>query len=268
MTEDPQWAAEVAAWKAYFIPETYNEETGHGTLLNLHGITFTGILETVEYQFTDDRMRQLEAGEVRIPLEPDVSYLQAVHRHLFQDTYAWAGELRTINIGKEGSQFADRDLLRAHLRPLMRTVVGTDWKQLDHESFARMSSIVFAGINYAHPFREGNGRTTKAILHEISKLSAFEFNFNQVGKTDWNAMAKATMPGPGEIMPRAEAAMAVFRTVAVRRTTPVPDQRAQAVREIAQRIFAGKQQGQDANRSLRAGKAPEKAQGYNYGKGV
>ncbi|MFK4299450.1 cell filamentation protein [Arthrobacter sp. GAS37] len=256
----------MTAWLDYFWPETITPE-GYGVLRNHLGIRDFDALQIAEYELAGERSRQLLQGEVRIPLEPDVSYLQNVHRHLFQDVYPWAGELRNTNMGKEGSEFADRDLLRVYLRPLMRTVVSTEWKQLDHEDFSRMSAVTFAGINHGHPFREGNGRTTKAVLHEISKLSNFELDFNQVSPDQWNAMAAASMPGPGEIMPRSEEAMAVFRTVAVRRVTPVPDQRKQAARETSKRIFSSKQQGQEASRTLRAGKTPEKSQGQGYGKG-
>lgn len=264
---DPELAAEIAAWEAYFYPETYDPGTGHGVMRNLYGIRDFDQLAAVEYELADMRARQLLEGAVRIPMEPDVSYLQAVHRHLFQDTYPWAGELRTVNMGKAGSEFADKNLLRAHVRPLMRTVVSTDWRNLDHEGFARMASITFAGINYAHPFREGNGRTTRAVLHEISKLSPFQLDFNQVTPKAWNDMSRATMPGRGEIMPRAAEAMAVFRTISVRRTLPVPEQRSKAEREISQRIFGGKDQGQDAARALRAGQAREQYQGYGKDQG-
>lgn len=254
--------AEDEAWLAYFYPKTVNA-LGYGVLRNNLDIQVFEALQVAEYELVGERFRQLLEGSVRIPLKPDVSYLQDVHRHLFQDVYPWAGEFRTVNMRKEDSVFANKDLLGSYLRPLMRTVVTTSWDHLDHKDFVFLSSFTFAGLNHGHPFREGNGRTTKAVLHEISKLSKFELDFDQVGAEEWNAMAKASIPGPGEIMPRHEAAMNVFTRVAVPRTTPVPDLRAQAAEEISQRIYKGTQQEPSVTHGPRAGYSSDASDGLS-----
>ncbi|WP_171814625.1 Fic/DOC family protein [Arthrobacter dokdonensis] len=236
------------AWLAYFYPETVNG-LGYGVLRNNLGIHDFKELQSAEYELAGERSRQLLEGLVRIPLEPDVSYLRDVHRHLFQDVYPWAGEFRTVNMSKEDSVFASKDLIPSYMRPLMRTVASSSWDHLEHEDFVFLSAFTFAGINHAHPFREGNGRTTKAVLHEISKLSKFELDFDRVGPGEWNAMAQASMPGQGEIMPRHEAALDVFTRVAVPRTTPVPDQWAQAAHQVSQRVVTGTRDGRETTAS-------------------
>lgn len=253
---------DAAAQEAYLYPETYDPATGHVVLRNLHGIRDAATLATVESELATARFRQLLQGVVRIPIEPDTSYLQDVHRHLFQDTYAWAGELRTVNLSQGESVFPDKNLLRTHLRPLMCTAATTDWRRLDHDGFARMASIIFAGLNHVRPFRAGNGRMIMAVLHEISTLSRFEFDFDRVGRCAWDAMTWATLPSRGEFMPRATEAVAVFRAVSVSRTTPVPNRTIQAMREISRRSSGGRYPSPETLRARRAEEEHRRYHGY------
>ncbi len=120
---------EEEEWLDYFYPETVGA-FGQGVLRNNLGIRDFKELQIAEYELVGERSRQLLDGSVPLPLEPDMSYLQDVPRHLFQDVCPWAGEFRTVNIGKEGSAFASTDLLGSYLRPLMHTVVEAPWGRL------------------------------------------------------------------------------------------------------------------------------------------
>ncbi|WFR83262.1 Fic family protein [Arthrobacter sp. Y-9] len=240
---------EAVAQEEYIYPETCDPATGRAVFQNLHGIRDLATLATVESELATARFRQLLQGVVRIPLEPDTSYLQDVHRHLFQDTYAWAGELRTVNLAAGDIVFPDRNLLRTHLRPVLCTAATTDWRRIDLDGFVRMASILFAGLNHVRPFRTGNGRMIMAVLHEISTLSRFEFDFDRVSRYAWDAMTQATLPARGEFMPRATEAVAVFRAASVGRTTPVPNRTIQAMREISRRSPSGRFTSPDALRA-------------------
>lgn len=253
---------DAAAQEDYVYPETYDPATGCAVLRNLHGIRDQATLATVESELATARFRQLLQGVVRIPIEPDTSYLQDVHRHLFQDTYAWAGELRTVNLTLGEWVFPDKNLLRTHLRPLLCTAATTDWRRIDHDGFARMASILFAGLNHVRPFRTGNGRMIMAVLHEISTLSRFEFDFDRVGRRTWDAMARATLPARGEFMPRATEAVAVFRAASVGRTTPVPNRTVQAMREISRRSTSGRFTSPEALRARRDEAEHRRYHGY------
>lgn len=52
-------------------------------------------LREAEYRFATARAFELETGRVQIPRTFDGEHMKAIHRHLFQDVYAWAGEYRT-----------------------------------------------------------------------------------------------------------------------------------------------------------------------------
>jgi len=99
--------------------------------------------------------------------------LAQIHRHLFQDVYAFAGELRDVNIAKGGFRFAPLMYLEASLAHIDAMPQGT------------FDEIVekYVEMNIAHPFREGNGRSMRIWLDAMFK--------NALGKVvDWSQVDK------------------------------------------------------------------------------
>jgi cell filamentation protein len=95
----------------------------------------------------------------------DYSHYGGIHRHLFQDVYEWAGEQRTIRIGKGGNMFCFPE----HLDRVMSATFADlrlrhHLRELDRGEFAAGAAHFLAEINAGHPFREGNGRTQLAFL--------------------------------------------------------------------------------------------------------
>ena len=85
--------------------------------------------------------------------------LAQIHRHLFQDVYAFASELRDVNIAKGGFRFAPLMYLEASLAHIDAMPQGT------------FDEIVekYVEMNIAHPFREGNGRSMRIWLDVMFK---------------------------------------------------------------------------------------------------
>ena len=101
------------------------------------------------------------------------STLQTIHKYLFKDIYNFAGELRTVNIAKGNFRFA----------PLMYLQAALD--NIDKMPQSNFDEIVekYVEMNVAHPFREGNGRSTRIWLDHILK--------NEIGKVvDWSKVDK------------------------------------------------------------------------------
>ena len=99
--------------------------------------------------------------------------LQAIHKYLFEDIYDFAGELRTVNLVKGNFRFA----------PLM--YLETALENIDKMPQSNFDEIVekYVEMNIAHPFREGNGRSTRIWLDHILK--------NEIGKVvDWSRVDK------------------------------------------------------------------------------
>ena len=101
------------------------------------------------------------------------STLQATHKYLFEDIYDFAGKLRTVNIAKGNFRFA----------PLMYLQAALD--NIDKMPQSNFDEIIekYVEMNIAHPFREGNGRSTRIWLDHILK--------NEIGKVvDWSKVDK------------------------------------------------------------------------------
>lgn len=99
--------------------------------------------------------------------------LAAIHKYLFEDIFDFAGEIRTVNLAKGNFRFA----------PLMYLQVALD--DIDKMPQSNFDDIIekYVEMNIAHPFREGNGRSTRIWLDHILK--------NEIGKVlDWSKVDK------------------------------------------------------------------------------
>jgi cell filamentation protein len=99
----------------------------------------------------------------------DSAHLQAIHRHIFQDVYEWAGELRIVNISKPNAPFPPPDFLKPALDTLLRELARENWvKGLPAPTCARRAAYYLGEINAIHPFREGNGRAQREFIRELA----------------------------------------------------------------------------------------------------
>ncbi len=99
--------------------------------------------------------------------------LQAIHSYLFGDIYDFAGKIRTVNLAKGNFRFA----------PLM--YLETALQNIDKMPQSDFDEIVekYVEINIAHPFREGNGRSTRIWLDHMLKC--------EIGRVvDWSKVDK------------------------------------------------------------------------------
>jgi cell filamentation protein len=93
------------------------------------------------------------------------SHYRAIHRHLFQDVYAWAGRLRTVRITKGTSTFCYPEHIDREMRRVFADLHALTYLSgLDAATFAQKAAHFLAELNAIHPFREGNGRTQLAYL--------------------------------------------------------------------------------------------------------
>lgn len=118
--------------------------------------------------FETGMLDQLEAGTF--------AALQAIHRYLFEDIYDFAGKLRTVNLAKGNFRFAPLMYLEAAL------------KNIDQMPQSDFDEIVekYVEMNIAHPFREGNGRSTRIWLdHILRKELGKVVDWSRVDKEDY-----------------------------------------------------------------------------------
>lgn len=95
----------------------------------------------------------------------DAAHYKAVHRHLFQDVYDWAGEIRTMRIGKSGNWFCFPEHIDSQMDILFGWLAEENYlRDLDAAQFAAKAAHFLAEMNAIHPFREGNGRVQLSFL--------------------------------------------------------------------------------------------------------
>lgn len=133
---------------------------GTKILRNRLGLTDPARLDAFERMMTAQRIIE-GAPSGRF----DLDHLRAIHRHLFQDVYDWAGELRATELAKGGQQFMTRALIAQGMADVTRLIAAIlrrpDWPLRD---FGAEAGRIIGDVNFLHPFREGNGRTQLQFL--------------------------------------------------------------------------------------------------------
>ena len=129
-------------------------------LENKLGITSSPELAEAEERISKKKAIALFEKGILDSLAPGkIESLKAIHKYLFEDIYDFAGELRTVNIAKGNFRFA----------PLM--YLHTALENIEKMPQSTFDEIVekYVEMNVAHPFREGNGRSTRIWLDQIFK---------------------------------------------------------------------------------------------------
>lgn len=143
-------------------------------LENKLGITSAPELAEAEERISKKKAVELFENGTLDRLEPGkVSSLKSIHKYIFGDIYPFAGEIRTVNIAKGNFRFAPVMYLEASLENIEKMPQST------------FDEIVekYVEMNIAHPFREGNGRSTRIWLDCILK--------KEIGKVvDWSQVDK------------------------------------------------------------------------------
>lgn len=114
----------------------------------------------------------------------DATHYRAIHRHLFQDVFAWAGKLRTVRIAKGGSMFCYPENIRSEMAKLFEGLRQADFlRGSTADDFARDAAHVLAELNAIHPFREGNGRTQLSFLIVLSSRAGHPLRIERMDPT-------------------------------------------------------------------------------------
>lgn len=143
-------------------------------LENKLGLTSSAELAREEERISKKKAAMLFENHILDNLESGkFSTLQAIHKYLFDEIYDFAGNLRTVNIAKGNFRFA----------PLM--YIESALKNIDEMPQSYFDEIIekYVEMNIAHPFREGNGRSTRIWLDHMLKT--------EIGKViDWSKVDK------------------------------------------------------------------------------
>jgi len=110
-----------------------------------------------------------------------VAHYCAIHHHLFQDVYSWAGEFRTVRIGKDVSVFCYPGHIAEQMQLLFVKLKEQNFlKDRTQSEFAKGAANFLAELNMIHPFREGNGRVQNTFLVLLAHHASHELDMQKL----------------------------------------------------------------------------------------
>ncbi len=176
------------------------------TLKNKLGLSSYEALEAAETAYVADRLL-----EIRLLQGPkgnfDAEHLKAIHRHLFQDVYEWAGRTRNEPVALsdgtiatesvlrkiDGKPFMEGPLITEGLDRIARRLAGEHHlRGLTRKEFASRAADVMVDLNAVHPFREGNGRTQRVFIQALAHEAGHMLDFSVVSR---ERMIQASIAG-------------------------------------------------------------------------
>ena len=152
---------------------------GTTVLKNILGLRDPDTLEAFEVEISTLRAEEpLPEGTL------DAAHYCAVHHHLFQDVYDWAGQYRTVRTSKGGNLFCYPENIHALMDELFRGLrAGEHFANRNTEDFVKEIALFLGELNAIHPFREGNGRSQLAFVGLIGVTYGRPFDFERIDRT-------------------------------------------------------------------------------------
>ena len=147
-------------WNSYFYP-------GTDILKNKLNIKDKNELKKAEYSLVAKKNTLLILDRTK-PDTFDINHLKYIHKYLFEDIYPFAGELRDVEMGK-GFMFCFTkvELIETSLHEILDNIDDEVIKYSNSKMFyAENLAKLYKRLIQIHPFREGNGRTTREFLRE------------------------------------------------------------------------------------------------------
>lgn len=141
---------------------TYPDST---VLVNKQNITNIEEAYRNEHLFVTRRLADLRLKTIEVY---SISDILAIHKYLFQDVYAWAGQFRKVNISKNGNPFMSIQSFstaQAYINRLIHTYYQTANSK---DEIIKQLAKILDNLNYFHPFREGNGRTQREVIRSLA----------------------------------------------------------------------------------------------------
>ncbi len=178
----------TGGYDAFDDPYAYK---GSDVLINKAGLRDAALLEAFELEMTTLRSEEpFPAGRF------GPAHYRAVHKHLFQDVYRWAGRYRTVRTSKAGNPFCYPEYIEGNMDKLFERLGAPPFVgggSLDE--FAAGSANFLAELNAIHPFREGNGRAQLSFLFLLGVRAGHVLDLTRVSREPMLAAMIASYNG-------------------------------------------------------------------------
>ena len=154
------------------------------TLINKLDIKDDKLLQKYEAKITAAKLLALR--QKGIIGNFDVEHLNAIHTYLFEDIYSFAGKYRNENIAKGVFRFAELEYIEPELQRLFKELKNENYlADLSKEELAERLAYYLSELNVLHPYREGNGRTTREFIRELALKNGYNLNLSKVTPQDF-----------------------------------------------------------------------------------
>lgn len=166
---------------------------GTDVLRNKLDIRETPLLEAAERYFVAERSRRPPPEAAR---QFNTAGLKALHGHLFQDVYDWAGEIRCYTTGRGPAPFAPPQAIEPWLDKQFDALAREHHlRGTSPDRFAARAAVYVNEINAAHPFIEGNGRTQRAWLRNLADQAGHGLTLQSKDRERWYEASRIGFEG-------------------------------------------------------------------------
>lgn len=169
-------------------PYTYENST---VLVNKLDLTNQQQLSEFEAEISTARAEEpLPEGKLNF------AHYKAVHHHLFQDVYEWAGQARTVRISKGGNPFCFPENIEGQAAILFGDLKAQHYfRGLEPEVFAKQAAHFLSELNAIHAFREGNGRAQLTFFTLLADYAGHSLNLSRLDPDEMLAAMIASFDG-------------------------------------------------------------------------
>lgn len=161
-------------WEEYLIPGT------DGVLKNKFGIRDNEELKIKESEVVFKKL--VELYEEPINGNFDKKHLCDIHKYLFEEIYPFAGQYRTVFMGKGNLYVTSVKNIDIELEIVIKEMNEELATCHYFEDYARFLANTYSALIKVHPFREGNGRTVREFLRELveTRIPNYKLDWSQV----------------------------------------------------------------------------------------
>jgi len=149
---------------------------------NRLGIRQAERLPQAAYEFTALRAATLSLG----PLLRGLPHLCAIHQHLYQDIFDWAGDIREMDIYQGDTRFCHFAYIEKEGSALMQDLEEEGYLVgLEKADFINRLSHYYCEINVLHPFRIGNGIVQRIFFEQLAIHAGYQLDWRGIDPEAW-----------------------------------------------------------------------------------
>lgn len=156
---------------------------GLNVLRNRLGIHQAQRLEQAAYELTALRAATMPVG----PQVRGLPHLCAIHQHLYQDVFDWAGQFREVDIYQGDTRFCHFGYLEKEGNALMQALEEEHYlAELERSAFIARLAHYYCEINVLHPFRLGNGLAQRIFFEQLAIHAGYVLDWQGIDPEAWS----------------------------------------------------------------------------------